>query len=124
MPNGFYKVGVSVLSNTLTLKYCLTNSEVLFDQSVQHLHMAILNDMLSLLGGSFHVAKKHSEAVKVNYRSGFFITTNVMPDFGHESDQDAIMKRLTVYKTKTLPKKDSSVTGTWLFSKFIPGGAY
>ena len=64
-----------------------------------------------LSGGSFHVARKHSEPAKINYRSGFFITTNVMPNFGHESDQNAILKRLHVFKTATLPRKDSSVTG-------------
>jgi len=33
-----------------------------------------------------------------------------MPNFGHESDQNAIMKRLRVFKTQALPHKDGSVT--------------
>lgn len=66
--------------------------------------------------------RKHAEATKINYKSGFFITTNVLPNFGHESDQNAIMKRLRVFKTKALPHKDGSVTGKndlLLFFKFV-----
>lgn len=57
------------------------------------------------------LSQKHNEAAKVNYRSGFFITTNVLPDFGHAADQEAVYRRLRVFKTKALPKKDASVTG-------------
>ena len=57
------------------------------------------------------LSQKHTEAKKVNYKSGFFITTNVLPDFGIQRDQEAVFRRLKVFQTKTLPKKDSSVTG-------------
>jgi len=57
------------------------------------------------------LSQKHTEASKVNYRSGFFITTNVLPDFGHAADQEAVYRRLKIFKTKPLPKKDTSVTG-------------
>lgn len=63
------------------------------------------------LGGLIMLSQKHSSATKVNYRSGFFITTNVLPDFGQRRDQDAINRRLSVFTTKTLPKKNTSVTG-------------
>ena len=56
------------------------------------------------------LSQKHAEAKKVNYKSGFFITTNELPDFGHQIDQEAICRRLKVFQTKTLPKKDTTVT--------------
>jgi len=61
------------------------------------------------------LSQKHTEAKKVNYKSGFFITTNVLPDFGVQSDQDAVYKRLKVFYTRPLRRKDSSVTGMLLF---------
>ena len=57
------------------------------------------------------LSQKHSAAKRVNYKSGFFITTNVLPDFGVERDQEAVYRRLKVFSTKALPKKDTSVTG-------------
>lgn len=57
------------------------------------------------------LSQKHTEASKVNYRSGFFITTNVLPNFGNEIDQEAVYRRLKVFHTKPLPIKDSSVVG-------------
>jgi len=64
------------------------------------------------------LSQKHSDAKKVNYKSGFFITTNILPDFGVQRDQEAVYKRLKVFHTRPLPKKDSSVTGTTLFYNF------
>lgn len=64
-----------------------------------------------LQGGSFILAQKHSSAKKVHYNSGFFITTNVLPNFGAERDQAAVYRRLKVFSTKELPKKDASMTG-------------
>ena len=58
-----------------------------------------------LQGGSLHIPQKHAEASKIYYSSGFFITTNVLPDFGQERDQNAIQKRLRVFQTRALPKK-------------------
>jgi len=47
-----------------------------------------------------------------------------MPHFGHESDQNAIMKRLRIFKTAALPRKDGSVTGkiivsSWIFNRTL-----
>jgi len=58
------------------------------------------------------LSQKHSSARRVNYRSGFFITTNILPNFGAGRDQEAIYRRLKVFSTKALQKKDTSVTGT------------
>ena len=57
------------------------------------------------------VAQKHKDPSKFIYNSGFFITTNIYPDFGDGRDGDAIKKRLRVFETKTLPKKDMNVSG-------------
>lgn len=62
-------------------------------------------------GGLFMLSQKHASATKVNYNSGFFITTNVLPDFGLEADQEAVYGRLKVFDTKKLPRKDTSITG-------------
>ena len=56
------------------------------------------------------IPQKHREAFRVKYNSGVFITTNVYPDFGHQHDNDAIRKRLEVFQTKSLNKKDGSVS--------------
>lgn len=55
--------------------------------------------------------QKHKEGLRVNYNSGFFITTNVYPDFGNEIDNEAIRKRLDVFQTSSLKRKDPSVEG-------------
>ena len=52
----------------------------------------------------------HTEANEVNYRSDFFITINMLSDFGHHRDQDAIYHRMKVLVTKVLLRKDTSVT--------------
>ena len=62
------------------------------------------------------LSQKHAEAVKVVYNSGFFITTNVLPDFGNQVDQEAVYRRLRVFSTKRLPKKDTCITGKCLQS--------
>ena len=54
---------------------------------------------------------KHQDAKRVNYRSGFFITTNMLPEFGNNLDQQAVYRRLKVFETKSLPTKDTSITG-------------
>jgi len=47
------------------------------------------------------LSQKHASAKRVNYRSGFFITTNVLPDFGIGGrDQEAVYRRLKVFRTK------------------------
>ena len=55
--------------------------------------------------------QKHKEALKFKYNSGFFITTNVYPDFGPGDDAEAIRKRLSIFTTKALKKKNTTVTG-------------
>ena len=57
------------------------------------------------------VPVKHAEAKKFVYNSGFFITTNIYPDFGSGTDGDAIRKRLKVFATKALPSKDVNASG-------------
>ena len=72
----------------------------------------ILDSMcISLSGGIVMVAQKHREASKFSYNSGFYITTNVYPDFGEGLDSQAIKKRLKVFETKSLKHKDTSLTG-------------
>ena len=71
---------------------------------------------ISLSGGILMVPQKHREASKFIYNSGFYITTNVCPDFGEGLDGQAIKKRLKVFETKSLKHKDTSVTGKlWFF---------
>ena len=57
------------------------------------------------------VPQKHKTGSKFKYNSGFFITTNIYPDFGDERDATAVRKRLCVFETKPLPRKDNTVTG-------------
>ena len=57
------------------------------------------------------LSQKHCKATKVNYKSGFFITTQQLPDFVNDDDNRAIKSRLKVFKTTALPKKDSSLRG-------------
>ena len=64
------------------------------------------------------LSQKHSKATKVNYRSGFFITTNGIPDFVNERDNSAIRKRLEPFTTKALPKMDSSLRGKRTSTEF------
>ena len=76
----------------------------------------ILDSMcISLSGGILMVPQKHREASKFIYNSGFYITTNVCPDFGEGLDGQAIKKRLKVFETKSLKHKDTSVTGKLRF---------
>jgi len=62
-------------------------------------------------GGLVVVARKHKEPLKFCYNSGFYITTNEYPDFGPGVDSVAIRKRLSVFNTKALPRKDNNATG-------------
>ena len=56
------------------------------------------------------VPQKHRDPAKFKYNSGFFITTNILPDFGDGVDGEAVKRRLEIFQTQTLPKKDQSVT--------------
>lgn len=64
------------------------------------------------LGGMIVVPQKHRGSVTSHYNSGFFITTNNYPDFGGGRDGEAIKRRLSVFDTKALKRKDASVSGT------------
>ena len=72
-------------------------------------HMLYLNEVY-ISGDFLFLQRKHKEALKLMYRSGFYITTNDYPDFGSGRDGDAIKTRLSVFHTKSLPKKDLSVS--------------
>ena len=63
------------------------------------------------LGGLIMVPVKHSNTKKFLYNSGFFITTNMYPDFGDGTYEEAIRKRLKVFHTIILPKKDGNASG-------------
>jgi len=71
-------------------------------------------DYLSFIGGRVSVQRKHAEVQSSHYNSGFFITTNVYPDFGGGRDAEAIKKRLSVFETIALKKKDPAVSGKLL----------
>ena len=57
------------------------------------------------------VPQKHREASKFIYNLGFFIETNGYPDFEEGRDEEAIKRRLKQFQTKTLKKKNNTVTG-------------
>ena len=57
------------------------------------------------------VPQKHREAGKFIYNSGFFITTNEYPDFEERKDGEAIKRRLKIFQTKALKRKNNTVTG-------------
>ena len=57
------------------------------------------------------LAQKHNVSTKINYKSGFFITTNEFPNFGGGRDEDAIRKRLAIFETVALPSKNPTVSG-------------
>ena len=76
----------------------------------------ILASMCILLsGGILMIPQQHREAPKFIYNSGFYITTNVCPDFGEGLDGQAIKKHFKVFETKSLKNKDTSVTGKLRF---------
>ena len=78
--------------------------------------VTILDSMcISLSGGMLMVPQKHREASKFIYNSGFYITTNVYPDFGEGLDGQTIKKCLKVSETNSLKHKDTRVTGKLLF---------
>ena len=61
------------------------------------------------------VPQKQREVSKFIYNSGFYITTNVYPDFSEGLDGQAIKKLLKVFETKSLKHKDTSVAGKLRF---------
>ena len=87
----------------------------------------ILDSMcISLSGGILMVPQKHREASKFIYNSGFYITTNVYPNFGEGLDGQAMKKCLKVFETKSLKHKDTSVGKLCFFNNkpmYIGGGS-
>lgn len=67
---------------------------------------------LFYIGGRVSVQRKHADVQSSHYNSGFFITTNVYPDFGGGRDAEAIKKRLSVFETVALKKKDPAISGS------------
>ena len=57
------------------------------------------------------IPQKHREASKLIYNSGFCITTNEYPNFGEGRDGQAIKRRLKIFQTKALERKNNTVTG-------------
>ena len=53
--------------------------------------------MYSLLhtGGMIFIPQKH-KGLRVKYNSGFYIASNLYPDFGNETDNVAIKKKLFI----------------------------
>ena len=66
-----------------------------------------------LQGGLLMLPRKHKEAEKFAYNSGFYITTNEMPNFGQGSDDRAIKHRLSVFETVPTPNPRNRVSD-WL----------
>ena len=66
---------------------------------------------ISLSGGILMAPQKDREAPKFIDNSGFYITTDVHPDFGGRLDGQAIKECLKVFETKSLKHKDVSMTG-------------
>ena len=66
---------------------------------------------ISLSGRILIVSQKHREDSQFINNSGFYLTTNVCPDFGKGLDGQAIKKHLKGFQTKSLKHKDTSVTG-------------
>lgn len=63
-----------------------------------------------LQGGLLMLPQKHKNAEKTVYRSGFYITTNEMPDFGEGPDGRAIERRLSVFTTQPIPNPRNRVS--------------
>ena len=63
-----------------------------------------------LQGGLQILPQKHKEASICIYQSGFFITTNEMPNFGQGLDAEAISTRLAVFQTEPLKSVRRSCT--------------
>ena len=63
-----------------------------------------------LQGGLLMLPRKHKEAEKFAYNSGFYITTNEMQNFGQGPDDRAIKRRLSVFETVPIPNPRNRVS--------------
>ena len=66
-----------------------------------------------LQGGLLMLPRKHKETEKFAYNSGFYITTNEMPNFGQGADDRAIKRWLSVFETVPIPNPRNRVSD-WL----------
>ena len=66
-----------------------------------------------LQGGLQMLPRKHKEAEKFPYRSGTYITTNEMPNFGVGADAEAVERRWSIFETKSIPNPRNRVS-EWL----------
>ena len=66
-----------------------------------------------LQGGLQMLPRKHKVAEKFPYRSGIYITTNEIPNFGVGADAEAVERRLSIFKTKSIPNPRNRVS-EWL----------
>ena len=83
------------------------NTEVVF---MDEWSIDSLNAKKVLQGGLLMLPRKHKEAEKFTYSSGFYITTNEMPNFGQGSDGRAIKRRLSVFETVFIPNPRNRVS--------------
>ena len=66
-----------------------------------------------LEGGLQMLPRKHKEADKFPYRSGIYITTNEMSNFGVGADAEAVERRLSIFETKSIPNPRNRLS-EWL----------
>ena len=64
-------------------------------------------------GGLLMLPRKHTEAEQFAYDSGFYITTNEMPNFRQGPDDRAIKRRLSVFETVPISNPCNRVSD-WL----------
>ena len=57
------------------------------------------------------VLQKHRNASKFIYNSGFFIATNGDPEYGEGRDGKGIKRRLKIFQTKALKRKNNTGPG-------------
>ena len=85
------------------------NTEVVFmdEWSIDSLNAEDAKKVLQ--GGLLMLPRKHRKAEKFAYNSGFYITTNEMPNFGQGPDDRAIKRRLSVFETVPIPNPRNRV---------------
>ena len=90
------------------------NTEVVFmdEWSIDSLNAEDAKKVLQ--GGLLMLPRKHKEAEKFAYNSGFYITTNEMPKFGQGPDDRAIKRRLSVFETVPIPNPRNRVSDCYV----------
>ena len=89
------------------------NREVVFmdEWSIDSLNAEDAKTVLQ--GGLLMLPRKHKEAEKFTYNSGFYITTYQMPNFEQGHDDRAIKRKLSVFETVPIPNPRNRVSD-WL----------